>query len=63
MISIRNVSRFQAAAIHLLLSAVIASMTVAVMLTLWYPPPLFAAMGGTDLVLLIVGIDVIVGPP
>lgn len=35
---------------------------MAVMLALWYPPPLFGAMGGKLLVLLIVGVDVAIGP-
>ena len=62
MISIKQISRFRAAAIHLALSAAIAVATVTVMLTLWYPTPLFGAMGGMELLILIVGVDVAIGP-
>jgi len=62
MIAIPAISRFKAATIHLALSAAIAATTLAVMLTLWYPPPLFQAMGGTELAILIIGIDVAIGP-
>jgi hypothetical protein len=56
------VSRYKAAAIHLGLSALVAVVLVALMLTLWYPSPYFAAMGGGKLLFLIVSIDIVVGP-
>ena len=62
MIAIKAVSRFKAASWHLLISAAIAAATLAIMLALWYPPPLFQAMGGTELAILIVGVDVAIGP-
>ena len=62
MIFVPAVSRGKAAAIHLAISAAFAAATLAVMLALWYPPPLFAAMGGTELAMLIVGVDVAIGP-
>lgn len=62
MLAIRQMSRYRAATIHLAVSALIAAGTLALMLALWYPPPLFAAMGGTELALLIVGVDVAIGP-
>lgn len=62
MIAIRNISRFRAASIHLTISAGIAALALGVMLALWYPPPLFAAMGGKELIVLIVGVDVAIGP-
>lgn len=62
MIAFRSFSRFKAAAIHLSISAAIATAVLATMLALWYPPSLFAAMGGRELVLLIVGVDVAIGP-
>lgn len=62
MITIKPISRYRAASIHLTLSAVIAAIALAGMLFVWYPPPLFQALGGTELVLLIIGIDVIIGP-
>lgn len=62
MLAIRNVSRYKAASVHLVISATIAAIALAVMLFGWYPPPLFTAMGGAELALLIVGIDVAIGP-
>lgn len=62
MLSIRNISRYKAASIHLVLSTAIAAAVLALMLALWYPPPLFRAMGGAQLILLIVGVDVAIGP-
>jgi hypothetical protein len=29
---------------------------------LWYPAPYFSAMGGDQLLLLVVGVDVVIGP-
>lgn len=55
-------SRWKAAGIHLLLSAVIAGAVVTFMLTVWYPWPLFEAAGGSQLILILVGVDVTLGP-
>ncbi len=62
MFTIPNVSRYRAATTHLIVSAIIAAAVLSVMLFLWYPSPLFVAMGGKELILLIVGIDVCIGP-
>lgn len=62
MLNIRSISRYRAASIHLAVSAGIAALVMLVMLALWYPPPLFGAMGGTELIALIVGVDVAIGP-
>ncbi len=62
MTAIRQISRYKAATVHLALSAAIAALTVTLMLFVWYPPPLFQAMGGNELLLLIVGVDVVIGP-
>ena len=62
MLAIKNISRYKAASIHLAISAGIAALVLAVMLALWYPPPLFTAMGGVELIVLVVGIDVAIGP-
>jgi hypothetical protein len=59
---VKTTSRYKAAAIHLGLSALVAAVLVALMLTLWYPSPYFAAMGGGKLLFLIVSIDIVVGP-
>jgi hypothetical protein len=62
VINLKNVSRYKAASTHLALSAAIAALVIAIMLALWYPPPLFTAMGGNELLTLIVGVDVTIGP-
>ena len=58
----RGMSRWRAAGTHLLISAGIAAGVLALMLALWYPPPLFEAMGGIGLALILVGVDVVMGP-
>jgi hypothetical protein len=55
-------TRYKAAGIHFGLSMLVAIILVALMLFLWYPSPYFAAMGGAKLLILIVSIDVVVGP-
>jgi hypothetical protein len=62
MIKFKNISRYRAASTHLAISASIAAIVLLIMLAMWYPPPLFIAMGGGELALLIIGIDVIIGP-
>ena len=57
-----SLNRWKAAGIHLCLSALIAATVVVVMLALWYPGPYFDAMGGQTLLVLIVGVDVTLGP-
>jgi hypothetical protein len=58
----RPLSRWHAAGAHLLISICIASGVLLLMLALWYPPPLFEAMGGVGLALILVGVDVVLGP-
>jgi hypothetical protein len=54
--------RLRAAAIHLALSAAVAGAVLALVFLAWYPPPL-ASLLGVDVVLLIVlGVDVVLGP-
>ena len=55
-------SRWRAAGIHLLISAGIAAGVLALMLGVWYGPTLFRAMGGTWLALILIGVDVVMGP-
>lgn len=57
-----KVTRWQASGVHLLISAAIAAAALALMLLVWYPHPLFVAAGGSDLLLLLVAVDVIIGP-
>ena len=46
-------TRWRAAGVHLLVSALVAAGVLALMLALWYPPPLFQAMGGAGLALIV----------
>lgn len=55
-------NRWKASAIHLSISAIIALIAAAVFLLIWYPPPYFTAAGADELVLLLVGVDVCLGP-
>jgi hypothetical protein len=58
----RPMSRWRAAGIHLLISAGIAGVVLALMLGVWYGPTLFRAMGGAGLALIVIGVDVVLGP-
>ena len=55
-------NRWQASAIHLAISVLIAASVLLAMLALWYPGPLFRAMGGNGLFFIVIGVDVIIGP-
>ena len=55
-------TRWKAALIHLSLSAIIAAAVLALMLLVWYPYPLFAAVGGQQVLLILLGVDVTLGP-
>jgi hypothetical protein len=55
-------SRWKAAGIHVSISAVIALMAGALFFGLWYPPPFFKAAGADELMTLLVGVDLAVGP-
>ena len=55
-------TRWQAAGLHLLISAAIAAVVITLMLSVWYPRPLFEAEGGPGLVFILVGVDVVIGP-
>lgn len=57
-----QLNRFTAAAIHFTASAVIGGIVYFVMVGLWYPGGFFSVAGGRDLFLLIVGVDVCLGP-
>jgi hypothetical protein len=55
-------SRWKASLTHLTISAVIATAVLALMLLLWYPYPLFEAVGGRQVLLILLGVDVSLGP-
>jgi hypothetical protein len=54
--------RFLAAAIHLSLSACVAAAAAGVVFLIWYPPPFGAIAGGLGLFLILVSVDVVLGP-
>jgi hypothetical protein len=62
MITLAALNRWKASGLHLALSATIGIAVVALMLLVWYPWPLFEAAGGSELVLLLIGVDVVLGP-
>lgn len=55
-------SRWKASGLHLLISAGVAVVALAVMLLVWYPWPLFEAAGGNELVMILTAVDVVIGP-
>jgi hypothetical protein len=58
----KKMTRWRASGLHLLISIAIAVAVLALMLSIWYPGPLFKASGGNDLLFILVAVDVIVGP-
>ena len=60
--SAKAFSRWQAAGTHLLICVAIAAVVITIMLGVWYPGPLFEAAGGTGMLYILVGVDVILGP-
>ena len=57
-----GMTRWKAAAIHLGISAAVTGLVLFAMLTLWYPPPLFLAEGGGDLLAILIPVDIVLGP-
>ena len=55
-------TRWQASATHFLISLLIGLGMLLLMLELWYPSPLFEAAGGNGLFLIVVGVDIVIGP-
>jgi hypothetical protein len=55
-------TRWKAFLIHLTISVVIAIGIATLMLSLWYTPALFAAAGGQGLLVLLLAVDVTLGP-
>jgi len=62
MITLRTLNRLQAAGIHLALSVVIAATVLAALLFVWYPQPYFRLAGGAGLMMILIGVDVVLGP-
>lgn len=55
-------SRWKASSIHLAISAIVAVAVLALMLLVWYPHPIFAAVGGEQVLLILLGVDMTLGP-
>lgn len=55
-------TRWQAAGVHASLSAAIGALALVLMLVVWYPGELFRIAGGSTLIVLLVGVDVVLGP-
>lgn len=55
-------SRYRAASVHLSISVVVAAVLLGLFWFVWYPAPLFRAVGGLDIFLLLIGVDVVLGP-
>ena len=58
----RDLTRVRAAGIHLLASGLVAALSAALVFLIWYPSPYATLAGGAGLFLLIVSVDVILGP-
>ena len=55
-------SRYTASATHFALSVLIGAILLALFWFVWYPAPMLLAIGGHEIFLLILGIDVVLGP-
>ena len=55
-------SRWKAASIHLLISAVVGLISATLIFGVWYPPPYSSAMGAGELVVLLLGVNIVLGP-
>lgn len=55
-------NRWKAAGIHLLISITLAVLMVALLYFVWFPRPYFVAAGASRLILLLLGVDVCIGP-
>ena len=55
-------TRIKAFSIHLSISAAIAVWVIALMLLLWYAPPFFSALEGSHVLMILIGVDMTVGP-
>lgn len=55
-------SRLKAATIHLSISVILATIMGSVLYFLWFPPPYFIAAGASKLILVLMGVDVGIGP-
>lgn len=54
--------RFNAFLIHLGISAAIAALSMMVVFFIWYPAPLYTAVGVTQIFLILLAVDITIGP-
>lgn len=57
-----NLSRFQAFTIHLLISSAILGGFLSIVFFIWYPQPFFVVEGLVQIVWVLVGVDIVLGP-
>jgi len=57
-----NLSRFQAFAIHLLISSAVLGSFLVFVFLVWYPQPFFVVEGLVQIVWVLVGVDIVLGP-
>lgn len=62
MINLKTMNRFQASAAHLLVSGTVALLSAALVFLLWYPGWLSYASGVASIFLIVLGVDVVLGP-
>lgn len=55
-------TRWQAAGLHASLSAAIGALALMLMLFVWYPGEYFRIAGGSALIVILVGVDIVLGP-
>jgi hypothetical protein len=55
-------TRFRAAAIHFAICALVGVILLALFWFVWYPSPLFKAVGGDEIFLMLLAVDVVLGP-
>jgi hypothetical protein len=55
-------NRWKAAAIHLSISLVLTALMLAWLYFIWFPSPYFSAAGANRLILLLMGVDICIGP-
>lgn len=55
-------SRWRAAGTHLGICLIVAALVASLIYFVWYPPPYYTVSGGSSLTLLILGVDVVLGP-
>jgi hypothetical protein len=55
-------TRWKASAIHLAISLFLGVLVFSLLFFVWYPGPLFSLTGGDRLMLILIGVDVVIGP-